>query len=392
MENLAKTIPAITTTATTTSTTMAPTTTKTTPTAKKALLILSCILLSIGNCGGPLVTRLYFIHGGNRVWLSSFLETAGWPVFIIVLIILYFHRRTTTKNKPTKLIYMRPRLFFAVAFIGLLTGLDDYLYAYGVARLPISTSALLLTPHLAFLAFFAYLLVKQKFTPYSINAVVLLTVGAGVLALHTSSDRPKGESKKEYLLGFVMTLLAALLYGFVLPLVELTYNKANQEITYTLVVEIQIIMCLFATIFCMVGMIFNNDFKVIPREADDFKLGQTKYYAILCASALIWQCFFLGAIGVIFCASSLLSGVIIAVLLPVTEVLAVIFYKEKFQAEKGVALILSLWGFASYFYGEYKFEKILKDDTRSSPQSMEMNQESKIPTYEPIEQIMFKTS
>ncbi|XP_071737690.1 purine permease 1-like [Rutidosis leptorrhynchoides] len=351
---------------------------KVSPKTKNTLLILSCILLSIGNCGGPLITRLYFIHGGNRVWLSSSLETAGWPVFILVLIILYLHRRVTNidHTKPTKLIYMRPRLFFAVTFIGLITGLDDYLYAYGVARLPISTSALILAPHLAFVAFFAYLLVKQKFTPYSINAVVLLTVGAGVLALHTSSDRPNGESKKEYMLGFVMTVAAALLYGFVLPLIELTYKKANQEITYTLVVEIQVIMCLFATIFCMVGMAFNNDFEVIPREAKEFELGQTKYYAILCSSALIWQCFFLGAIGVIFCASSLLSGIIIAVLLPVTEVLAVVFYKEKFQVEKGVALVLSLWGFTSYFYGEYIYAKKAINGCQSSQQSAELTQDS----------------
>ncbi|KAI3736560.1 hypothetical protein L2E82_26416 [Cichorium intybus] len=355
----------------------APVTTKVSPAAKNMLLILSCILLSIGNCGGPLIMRLYFIHGGNRVWLSSFLETAGWPVILIVLIILYFHRRAAAKDgnhKATTFVYMRPRLFFAVAFIGVITGLDDYLYAYGVARLPISTSALILAPHLAFVAFFAYLLVKQKFTPYSINAVVLLTVGAAVLALHTSGDRPEGESKKEYAMGFVMTVAAALLYGFVLPLIELTYNKAKQAITYTLVVEIQIIMCLFATIFCTVGMIANDDFKVIPREAENFELGPTKYYTILCLSALIWQCFFLGVIGVIFCASSLLSGIIIAVLLPVTEVLAVVFYKEKFQAEKGVALVLSLWGFASYFYGEYKLVKKSRNGLQNFQQSIELPQ------------------
>ncbi|KAL8252783.1 hypothetical protein R6Q59_036476 [Mikania micrantha] len=347
-----------------------------TPATKTTLLTLSCILLSVGNCGGPLITRLYFIHGGNRVWLSSSLETAGWPVITIVLILLYLHRRRASgNNKPTTFFYMRRRLFFAVAFIGVITGIDDYLYAYGVARLPISTSALILAPHLAFVAFFAYVLVRQKFTPYSINAVVLLTVGAGVLALHTSGDRPEGESKKEYVMGFVMTVAAALLYGFVLPLIELTYKNAKQEITYTLVVEIQMIMCLFATLFCVVGMALNNDFKVIQREAKDFELGETKYYIILCASALIWQCFFLGAIGVIFCASSLLSGIIIAVLLPVTEVLAVVFYNEKFQAEKGVALVLSLWGFVSYFYGEYyKSTKCLEDEVQSSQQSLEMNQ------------------
>lgn len=74
-------------------------------------------------------------------------------------------------------------------------------------------------------------------------------------------------------------------------------------------------------------------------------------------SAIMWQFFFLGAIGVIFCASSLLSGIIIAAFLPVTEVLAVIVYKESFHAEKGVALVLSLWGFVSYFYGEIKQDR-----------------------------------
>ena len=65
----------------------------------------------------------------------------------------------------------------------------------------------------------------------------------------------------------------------------------------------------------------------------------------------------MGAVGIIFCASSLLSGIVIAVLLPMTEILAVIFFREKFQAEKGVALALSLWGFVSYFYGEIKDDK-----------------------------------
>ena len=104
---------------------------------------------------------------------------------------------------------------------------------------------------------------STRFTSYSINAVVLLTVGAAVLALHTNSDRPEGESKREYALGFIMTVAAAALYGLVLPMVELTYNKAKQGITYTLVMEIQMVMCLFATLFCTVGMLVNNDFKVL---------------------------------------------------------------------------------------------------------------------------------
>lgn len=328
----------------------------------KFLLIINCVLLCIGTSGGPLVMRLYFLRGGHRVWLSSFLETAGFPVMLFPLAVSYLRRRRrrAAGTAEPKLISMKIPLFFATALVGILTGLDDYLYAYGVARLPVSTSALIIATQLAFTALFAFLLVRQKFTSFSVNAVVLLTVGAGVLALHASGDRPAGESMKDYVMGFVMTLIAAALYGFILPLVELIYKKTQQPLTYSLVMEIQFVMCFFATLFCAIGMIINNDFKVIPREAKKFEHGEVNYYVVLVASAIMWQGFFLGAIGVIFCASSLLSGILIAVLLPITEVLAVIFYHEKFQAEKGVSLLLSLWGFVSYFYGEIKHNKKMK--------------------------------
>ncbi|PSR99846.1 Purine permease [Actinidia chinensis var. chinensis] len=339
---------------------------------KWPFLLFSAALLAVGNCGGPLIMRLYFLHGGDRVWLSSWLETGGWPINILPILFTYIRRRAI-QGPAARPILMKPPVFLAAAVIGLLTGVDDYLYAYGVARLPISTSALILASHLGFTAVFAYLLVRQKFTPYSMNAVFLLTVGAAVLALHTSGDRPKGESNREYYIGLFMTLATAMLYGFVLPLVELTYKKAKQAITYTLVLEIQLVMCFFATVFCTIGMLINNDFKAIPREAREFGLGETKYYVVLVCSAIIWQCFFLGAIGVIFSASSLLCAILIASLLPVTEALAVVFYKEKYQAEKGVSLVLSLWGFVSYFYGELKpSKKTIKTQTTETeiPQSI----------------------
>lgn len=41
---------------------------------------------------------------------------------------------------------------------------------------------------------------------------------------------------------------------------------------------------------------------------------------------------------------------------------AVIFFKEKFRAEKGVSLALSLWGLLSYFYGDIKQSYSKKPD------------------------------
>ncbi|KAL0385096.1 UNVERIFIED_CONTAM: Purine permease 3 [Sesamum radiatum] len=326
------------------------------PTWRKLLLLLNCLLLIVGNCGGPLILRLYFIKGGKRIWLSSLLQTAGFPVILIPLTIAYACRRR--RSASTRLVFMNRRVFLASVIIGVIAGGANYFYSYGLAQLPVSTSSLIVATQLAFTAAFAFLLVRQRFTAYSVNAVVLLTVGAAVLGINSSGDRPEGVTGKEYALGFALTVAGAALGGFMLPLVELTYAKAKQAVTYTLVLEIQMMMCVFATAFCSVGMLINNDFQAIPKEAKQYELGETKYYLVLFWTTIVLQCFFLGCIGVVFYASSLFSGIVITVSLPITTLLAVIFYHEKFHPEKGVSLFLSLWGFTSYYFGEIKQKKM----------------------------------
>ncbi|KAG0499581.1 hypothetical protein HPP92_004272 [Vanilla planifolia] len=319
---------------------------------KRLFIAINCLILCVGNAGGPLLLRVYFLHGGHRQWFSAWLETAGWPVLFLPLSLSYLYRRRSDPSAVA--VHLTPRLFLASGAIGLLTGLDDFLYAYGLDFLPVSTSAVLIATQLAFTALFAYFIVRQRFTAFSINAVALLTVGAAVLALRSSSDRPKGVSSAGYWKGFVLTLGAAALYGLVLPLVELTYAKAGRAITYTVVMEMQLVIGFFATVLCTVGMVVNNDFQAIPREAEKYGLGETKYYVVVICAAILWQCFFLGAVGVISCVNTLLAGVLIAVFIPVVEFLAAIFLHEKFTGEKGVALLLCLWGLASYSYGEYR--------------------------------------
>ncbi|XP_016549753.2 purine permease 3 [Capsicum annuum] len=325
-------------------------------TMKRILLVINCLILSIGVCGGPLMMRLYFVEGGSRIWLSSWLQTGGWPLTLIPLAVLYFYRRKI-KGSDTKFYFITPRIFIASFVIGVVIGLDDFFYSWGGSKLPVSTSSLLIAAQLAFTAIGAFFIVKLKLTSYSINAVVVLTVGAVLLGIRANSDRPEGVTSKAYVIGFIMTLSAAGLYGLIIPCIELIYMKAKQAITATLVLEIQMVMCFAATAFCTIGMIVNKDFQAISREAKQYNLGEARYYIVLVWSTIIWQCFYVGAIGVIYCSSSLMSGILLAVLLPVTEVLAVIFFKEKFSGEKGLSLFLSLWGFVSYMYGEYKQEK-----------------------------------
>ncbi|KAK9758299.1 hypothetical protein RND81_01G221500 [Saponaria officinalis] len=322
---------------------------------KKFLLILNCITLAVGISCGPLVMRLYYLHGGKSIWLSSWLETGGWPIMIVPLVVAYIRRRAV--DRTSKVFFISPMTALYAALIGLVAGAGDYCYAYGVKHIPVSTSSLILATQLAFTALFAFLLVKQKFTAYSVNAVALLTFGAIVLALHVSNDKPKGESSMQYYLGFFFTLASSALFAAMLPLIELAYKKAKQNINYSLVMEFQMVLSLSATAMCTVGMLASGDYKTYAQEMQEYKLGNAMFFVVLISGAILWQCFYLGAVGVIHYGSSLLSGVIIAVALPFTELMAILFYHEKFQVEKGVSLVLSLWGFLSYFYGENKETK-----------------------------------
>lgn len=329
---------------------------------RTVLLLFNAVLLAVGNCGNPLLTRLYFLRGGKRVWFSTWQQTAAWPVICVPLAASYLHRR---RRQNAEVFLITPFLVASAAAVGLLMGLNNYLYTYGVAKLPVSTSSLILSSQLAFTAVFAYFLVRQKFTPFTVNAVVLLTLAAVVLGARAGNDRPKGESNKDYALGFLLTVGSAALYGLLMPVIELSYNKGKTGmIEYGLVLEFQMVMSLVATLFCTVGMLINHDFQVLSREAREFELGITNYYLTVVGNGLFSQFFFVGALGVTSYGSSLLSVLIVAVLLPATELLAVIFYHEKFEAEKGISLFLSLWGFISYFYGEVKSNRENKEKKR----------------------------
>ncbi|KAJ8762486.1 hypothetical protein K2173_007925 [Erythroxylum novogranatense] len=349
------------------------------PVTKRLLLLLNCILFTVGSCGGPLVLRVYYLHGGASVWLNSLLQSVGWPLNLIPLAISYLHRRS--KNPNTPIFYIDRPLFLAAFLAGLINGSSNYLYSYGLRRLPVSTASLILSSQLAFVALFAFILVRQKFTPYSINAIFLLTVGAGVLAMHSSNDKPKGETGKQYALGFVMAVLAALLFGLLMPLLELIFKKSKQHVTYTLVIEIQMAFLFVATIFSAIGMIASKDYKDIVEEARKFRLGKAKYCHVLVWGSVLFQLLTLGMAGVIFCGSSMLGGVMNSCFLPIVEVLAVVFFHEKFQAEKAVSLGLSLWGFLSYFYGEARAnrEMVKNEEPTALPPETQMT-ETTVPT------------
>ncbi|RVW51096.1 Purine permease 3 [Vitis vinifera] len=89
---------------------------------KKTLLVLNGLILSIGTCGA-------------------------------------YTNRQNNQGSHAKLFLMKPPLLIASNLVGILTGLEDYLYAYGVAKLPVSTSTLIQGIELAFTPGFTFLLI-----------------------------------------------------------------------------------------------------------------------------------------------------------------------------------------------------------------------------------------
>ncbi|KAF5183945.1 Purine permease [Thalictrum thalictroides] len=337
--------------------------TNTRKTTNWPLLLLNCTFVAIGVIGGPLLSRLYYLHGGSRSWLSSCTQTAGFPILFLPLLSLFVQSRS--QGESLSVFFMEPKLFILSAIIGVLFGLDNFMYSLGLSYTPVSTSSILFSTNLAFLAVFAFFIVKQKFTPYSVNAVILMTLGSVLLALRSEGDRPAGVSNAQYWLGFILTLGSAAVLGLLWPLVEMSYSKSTRPVNYGVVLQFQINLAIFATLFSLTGMAINKDFQAMGKEANEYGLGNGMYYLVLCAGTVVWQLTFIGGLGVIFCANSLLNGVLGAVLLPITNLAAVIFYHEKFNGLKAMSLVLCLWGFTSYFYGEYSMNKKLKN----SPQA-----------------------
>lgn len=93
---------------------------------------------------------------------------------------------------------------------------------------------------------------------------------------------------------------------------------------------------------------------------------------VIVFAGIAMQLLIIGSIGVIFCSTSLLGGLVSALLVPVQQVFAVVFLHERFNADKGMALAMCLWGFASYFYGEYR-ATYKKPQSKQEPEVDHMN-------------------
>ncbi|RVW81961.1 putative purine permease 11 [Vitis vinifera] len=220
-----------------------------------------------------------------------------------------------------------PMLSLIYFFLGALLAGDNMLYSIGLLYLPVSTYSLICTTQLAFNAIFSFFINSQKFTPWIINSLVLLTLSASLVAVNSDPTEHKGVSKGKYALGFICTLGASTCYSLLLSLMQLSFEKVLKRETLSVVLEMQIYTSLVATFISIGGLFASGEWRDLRDEMESFKEGRVLYFMALVGASLAWQVSSIGVVGLIFVVSSLFANVISTLALPLVPVAAVLFYR-----------------------------------------------------------------
>lgn len=329
------------------------------------LVVLNVLFIVAGQAAAVILGRFYYGQGGNSKWMATLVQTAAFP---IVLIPYFFLRSkdlpSASPSPPLKTISL---LYFV---LGVVIAGDNMLYSIGLLYLAASTYSLICATQLAFNAVFSFFINNQKFTALIMNSVVVLSLSASLLAVNDESDAPSGVSRSKYILGFLATVGASALYSLLLSLMQLSFQKVLKKETFSVVLEMQIFTSLVATCVCMVGLFASGEWKTLHGEMDGFGKGRVAYVMTLVWTAVAWQICGIGVVGLIFVVSSLFSNVISTFSLAITPIAAVIVFHDKMNGVKIIALLLALWGFASYIYQNYL------DDLEAKKTEKEVNEAS----------------
>ncbi|XP_073061303.1 probable purine permease 10 [Primulina eburnea] len=305
-----------------------------------------------GQSVGTLLGGVYFDKGGKSKWMATFVQVAGFPV------LFPFQWFAKDKKIDSELAITRKPsypLILSLVYLclGIFVAADCMLYSIGLQNLPITTYTLICASQLGFNALFSYFLNKQKFTPYIVNSLVLLTISSVLLVFQTDSGDSSKYSRNKFVIGFLCTLGASAGYGFVLPLTQLAFQKIIKKETLRAVLDMTIYQCVVATFVIVIGLFASGDWKTLNKEMNEYKLGKVSYIMNLFWTAVAWQAFGVGCIGLIFKISSLFSNVISIFGLPLAPIMSVIFLQDKLTGLKAISMILALWGFVSYMYQHY---------------------------------------
>lgn len=308
------------------------------------------LCLLVGQTVATLLGRFYYDEGGNSKWLATFVQSAGFPILAPLLCLPRKPSPSSSdNNSPSP--FRLALLYFA---LGLLLAIDNLMYSNGLLYLPVSTYSLLCATQLAFNAVASYFINAQKFTILILNSLVILSISVSILAINAKEgDDTSDVSRGKYVLGFLCTLGASAMYSLYLSLVQLSFERVIKRETFKTVLDMQIYPSFVATIACVVGLFASGEWKNLSEEMMNYDKGRVSYTMTLAWTAIAWQVSSIGLLGLVFEVSSLFSNVIGTLGLPLVPVFAVVFFHDRMNGMKVIALVLAIWGFLSYIYQHY---------------------------------------
>ena len=245
------------------------------------------------------------------------------------------------------------------------------MYSYALLYLPLSTYSLICATQLSFSAVFSYFINKDKFTALILNSVVLLTFSAALVGVNSGSDGTNSTIPPgKFAAGFVLTLSASAVFSLILSLNQLTFDKVLKSDTFYDVMEMQFWSNTAAAAVSVAGLFISGEWSTLGGEMHGYKKGAVSYGMTLAWTAISWQLTTMGMMGLVAAVSSLFSNVISTVGMPLSPIVAIIFLGDKMDGVKVLAMLIGLWGFASYIYQHYlddaKIKKVLAETERSA--------------------------
>ncbi|XP_062093382.1 purine permease 21-like [Humulus lupulus] len=344
--------------------------------------IYSLFVLS-GQAVATLLGRLYYERGGQSKWLATLVQLAGFPILLPYYLFPTKKSKTKTNHNTTthSTQSKKPSILLVASLylvLGLIIAANCYLYSVGLMYLPVSTYSIICASQLGFNAFFSFFLNSQKFTPYIINSLVLLTISSVLLVFEPNSEESSKVSKGKYALGFVCTVGGSAGYGLVLSLTQFLMNKILKKEGFSVIVDVLVFESLVATVAILVGLFASSEWATLRKEMNEFDLGKVSYVMTLSWTAIIWQVFSIGLVGLILEVSSLFSNALSVLGLPIVPVLAVFFFHEKMDGIKVMSMVLAIWGFVSYAYQNYLDSHSSKNDNPISNSQSNTSPEKEI--------------
>uniref|UniRef100_A0A1J3CHS3 Probable purine permease n=1 Tax=Noccaea caerulescens TaxID=107243 RepID=A0A1J3CHS3_NOCCA len=315
------------------------------------LVLITIFFLISAQAVAVLLGRFYFDKGGNSKWISTLVQTAGFPILYLPLCLLPATSNSTSSSSSSS--SSLTILVWIYLSLGLAIALDNWLYSSGLLFLSASTYSLLCASQLAFNAVFSYYINSQKFTCWIRISVVFLTVSAGLVSFDDDSNSPSRNSKWSYSIGCLCTLLASLIYSLQLSLVQFSFEKILKRETFAMVLEMQIYTSLVASVVAVIGLFWSGEWNMLRTEMEEFHEGQAIYVLTLVGTAFSWQLGSLGALALIFLATSLFSNLIGTLSLIVTPLAAILVFQDIMTVLKIIAMFVAVLGVAFYMYQMY---------------------------------------